>query len=31
MELIMELANNTRIPENNGFTPNEMEEIRRNK
>ena len=31
MELIMELANNTRILENNGFTPNEMEEIRRNK
>ena len=31
MGLIRELANNTRVPENNGFTPNEMEEIRRNK
>jgi hypothetical protein len=27
MGLIMELANNTRVAENNGFTPNEMEEI----
>jgi hypothetical protein len=31
MGLIMELANNTRVPENNGFTPNEMDEIRRGK
>jgi len=31
MGLIMELANNTRVPENNGFTPNEMEELRGNK
>lgn len=31
MGLITELANNTRVTENNGFTPNEMEEIRRNK
>jgi hypothetical protein len=31
MGLIMELANNTRVPENNGFTPKEMEELRGNK
>jgi hypothetical protein len=31
MELIMDLANNTRVSENNGFTPNEMEELRGNK
>lgn len=31
MGLIMGLANHTRVWENNGFTPNEMEEIRSNK
>jgi hypothetical protein len=28
MGLIRELANNTRVPENNGFTPNEMAEFK---
>jgi len=31
MGLIIELANHTRVYENNGFTPNEMEELRRGK